>query len=261
MKRLFLLLMMAACVPALAQETASDPVGKCNGTFAVSPTMKVRFAPGNLQYQPSTGAWRFAASQTDAAGWQPGYASSRYKGWISLFGWGTGDSPTNYSTMGGDYKYTDWGIFCALPTGDGKQWRALSVDEWTYLLSKRPRARRLYALAYVCGRYGLILLPDSWQCPKGIYMRTGPKEEGTNVYNEERWAQLEAAGAVFLPAEHKRMGTETVGSGGACHYWTSTNNRKKGDEAVYLLVDPYLPQARSASKATGMSVRLVQEVD
>ena len=261
MKKILLMLLMAACVPLTAQTIATDTIGKCNGVFSVSPTTKVRFSQGNLQYQPSTRLWRFADVQTDVLGWQDYFASPRYKGWIDLFGWGTGDNPTGFSTSGSDYKYTEWGIFCALPTGDGKQWRALSVEEWTYLLSKRPRARRLYALAYVCGRYGMVLLPDEWKCPKGIYMLTGPKEDKTNVYNEEKWARLEAAGAVFLPAESKRMGTEAAGSANACHYWTSSNNTKKGDEAVYLLVDPYLPQAKSASRATGMSVRLVQEVD
>lgn len=254
---------IAALVPGTltAQVSTTDSIGKAQGVFSVSPTLKVRFAPGNLQYQPYTHLWRFAPEQTAVEGWQEGYASPRYKGWIDLFGWGTGMNPTNYSTSPEEYSYVEWGLFCALPTSDGKQWRTLGLDEWTYLLSKRPRARRLYALAYVCGHYGMVLLPDGWRCPKGIYMRTGPKEEGTNVYNEEKWKRLEESGAIFLPAETKRMGTEAAGSANACRYWTSSVNAKKGTEAIYLLVDPYLPQAKSASKATGMSVRLVQDIE
>ena len=136
----------------------------------------------------------------------------------------------------------------------------LSLDEWTYLLSRRPHARRLYALAYVCGQYGLILLPDNWQRPKGIYMRTGPKEEGTNAYNAERWKVLEAAGAVFLPAETRRAATQSQGSAEACHYWTSTPHPKQESQALYLLVDQYLPQIKPAPRSQGLSVRLVQDL-
>ena len=55
---------------------------------------KVVFAPGNLQYQASTGTWRFAASQWDYIGNAPGNttaAASRatQSDWIDLFGWGT----------------------------------------------------------------------------------------------------------------------------------------------------------------------------
>lgn len=267
MKKSALTLLAAVCFLSLslpgtvaAQSASTDSTGYGQGLFSVSPTLKVRFSPGNLQYQPSTHLWRFAPQQTEVAGWQESYTSPRYKGWTDLFGWGTGSNPTNYSTKPEEYSYVEWGVFCALPTGEGKQWRTLGLDEWTYLLSKRPRARRLYALAYVCGHYGLVVLPDGWKCPKGIYMRTGPKEEGTNVYNEEKWKRLEESGAVFLPAETKRVGTETAGSANACRYWTSTANTKKGGEAIYLLVDPYLPQAKSASKATGLSVRLVQDM-
>ena len=98
MKKILLMLLMAACVPLTAQTIATDSIGKCNGVFSVSPTTKVRFSQGNLQYQPSTRLWRFADVQTDVLGWQDYFASPRYKGWIDLFGWGTGDNPTGFST-------------------------------------------------------------------------------------------------------------------------------------------------------------------
>ena len=53
MKRTLLLLLMAACMSAVAQTAPADSIGKCNGSFSVSPTTKVRFSPGNLQYQTS----------------------------------------------------------------------------------------------------------------------------------------------------------------------------------------------------------------
>ncbi|MBO4599926.1 MAG: hypothetical protein J5641_04225 [Bacteroidales bacterium] len=260
-KTLFLFFLLAA-IGATAQEPVADTlaVGKCGGLFSVSPTMKVRFSPGNLQYQPSTRLCRFAAGQTEVIGWKPFYGNDRYKGWIDLFGWGTAMQPTNYSLNPEDYSFADWGFYCGLPTEGGKIWRTLTMDEWTYLLAKRPRARRLYALAYVEKHYGLILLPDGWKCPKGVYVKPGPKEDYVNWYTAEKWALLEAAGAVFLPCETKRVGTDPAGSASACHYWTASPNSKKADEALYILVDPYVPQARSAAKHEGMSVRLVQEV-
>ncbi len=262
MRRLLIaLLMLLAGLQASAQVPATDSTASPLPYFSVSAECRVLFAPGNLQYQPSTHLWRFAPSQIETLGWQEKYSYPRYRGWIDLFGYGTALQPTNYSVSSAEYEFVDWGLFCALPTGGGKQWRTLTTAEWTYLLSRRPHARRLYALAYVCGQYGLILLPDNWQRPKGIYMRTGPKEEGTNVYNEERWKVLEAAGAVFLPAEVRRVGTESQGSASACRYWTATTNPKNRAEALYLMVDPYLPQIKSAPRAHGLSVRLVQEVD
>ena len=168
--------------------------------------------------------------------------------------------PTCYSINPEDYRFADWGFYCGLPTDGGKIWRTLSMDEWTYLLSKRPRARRLYALAFVDGHYGLLLLPDNWRCPKGVYVKPGPKEDYINRYNLEKWALLEAAGAVFLPCETQREGTEVRGSDNLCHYWTASANGKKPLEALYLLVDTFVPRASSASKHLGMSVRLVQEM-
>jgi hypothetical protein len=40
--------------------SAALPEGAVSGLYSVSPTLKVYFSMGNLQYQPSTGIWRFA---------------------------------------------------------------------------------------------------------------------------------------------------------------------------------------------------------
>ena len=263
MKKILFFTILLAALSTMAQTPVSDtvPVGKCGGLFSVSPTLKVRFSPGNLQYQPSTHLCRFASEQTEVIGWKPFYANQRYKGWTDLFGWGTATYPNNYSTDPTDYTFTDWGFYCGLPTNGGKMWRTLSMEEWTYLLAKRPKARRLYAVAYVERHYGLILLPDGWKRPQGVYVKTGPKEDHANWYDAAQWSLLEATGAVFLPCETMRAGTEAQGSASTCHYWTASPNSKKTDEALYLYVDPYVPQARSATKNLGMSVRLVQEVE
>ena len=258
MKKIILFFVVALALTASAQE-AVDSTAKCWGAFSVAPNVKVRFAPGNLQYQPSTHLYRFAERQNMVLGWESRFAGERYKGWMDLFGWGTGSNAVNFSDKSADYaNFIDWGLFCGLPTNGGLAWRTLSLDEWSYLLAKRPHARRLYAVAYVEGVYGLVLLPDGRKTPKGVYVKTGPKEEYANSYNAEKWAKMEAAGAVFLPAEVKRVGTEAAGSASQCHYWTSTTNAKKASEAVYIFLDPFVPQTRAAGKHTGLSVRLVQ---
>ncbi len=54
---------------------------------------RIAFAPGNLQYQASTGTWRFAENQYDYIGndvgntTNSGHATQSH--WIDLFGWGT----------------------------------------------------------------------------------------------------------------------------------------------------------------------------
>lgn len=69
-----------------------------SGLFSVSPTKKVRFSSGNLQYQASTNTWRFAINQYDIVGdsiYGNVYidsvkcdnlkASAFYEGWIDDF--------------------------------------------------------------------------------------------------------------------------------------------------------------------------------
>lgn len=88
---------------------------KFGGVFSVSATEQVRFAPGNLQYQASTGTWRFAEHQYDCI-CHGAYGnvsengtlcdnaniSDNYSGWIDLFGWGTSgwDGRVNLSEEG-----------------------------------------------------------------------------------------------------------------------------------------------------------------
>ena len=171
MKKTLTTLLFLAAALTLAAQPDSTLLQK---TFSVGPDTKVLFSPGNLQYQPSTHLWRFASSQTETLGWQEKQSYPKYRGWIDLFSWGSALNP----------------------------WRTLTLAEWTYLLSKRPNARRLYALAYVCGHYGLILLPDNWQRPKGIYMRTGPKEENYSL--QRRAMATPADRRCHLPARRKQ---------------------------------------------------------
>ena len=225
------------------------PYGALPGLFSVSATQQVFFSQGNLQYQACTDTWRFAEHQYDYVGTQTadgdGYyggnvsgsdnrnISSTYSGWIDLFGWGTGSNPTLSSQIYWDYgTFVDWG---SNPISNGgntaNRWRTLTQAEWEYLLNERPNASSKFAIGNINGVGGLILLPDSWTLPSecsftsGFTTYDGYNDIGwtRNSYTLAQWSQMEAAGAVFLPAAGSRNGTNVyrVGNGGG-YYWSSS---------------------------------------
>ena len=128
--------------------------------FSVSDTKKVIFSSGNLQYQPSTGKWRFAEHQYDFIGEDNKNISATYTGWIDLLGWGTGDEPARVSTSGDDYPvFSDWGT----KVDDGK-WFTLSTDEWQYFIDHH--ANKWTTVNGVAGR---LFLPDDSVIRKFIH--------------------------------------------------------------------------------------------
>lgn len=97
------------------------PKGGLPGLFTINAAGdKVFFSQGNLQYQASTGIWRFAENQWDYVGDESkgtvyvdevksnnASISSTYTGWIDLFGWGTSgyEFDSGYGTA-----YQPWSI-------------------------------------------------------------------------------------------------------------------------------------------------------
>ena len=170
-------IMIATFLSSTSVAQNLDPVaGEKSGFFSIGRNTKARFSQGNLQYQASTGTWRFAEHQWDYVGSQnpsngsPGgtvagsdnrSVSSTYSGWIDLFGWGTSgwnsgavcyqpwatssrDSdyyPGGSSTtdLTGSYARADWGVYNAISNGgnDAGLWRTLTKDEWVYLFTAR----------------------------------------------------------------------------------------------------------------------------
>lgn len=106
------------------------PEGAIPALFSVSETQQVFFSKGNLQYQASTGTWRFAEHQWDYVGGNSTYwnnpgeigtvyengekcsnneISPTYSGWIDLFGWATsGWDNNNHYYHPYDYESTGW---------------------------------------------------------------------------------------------------------------------------------------------------------
>ena len=216
--------------------------GELSGQFSVSNSQLVRFSQGNLQYQASTDTWRFAEHQYDYVGGDNCNISSTYSGWIDLFGWGT--SGWNYQPwstsqnnsdycpgdLTGTYAEADWAYHNAISNGGNAAhlWRTLTYAEWYYLFNTRANASSKYGVGNIDGVGGLIILPDSWTLPSGcsflcgLILASGNPDYTRNSYTLSQWAQMEAVGAVFLPAagyRWVRYGPTVFGGG---YYWSST---------------------------------------
>ena len=203
--------------------------GALPGAFSVSATHQVHFSQGNLQYRASTNTWRFAEHQYDYVGGANSNISSAYSGWIDLFGWGTGNNPTLASTNYTDYgTFVDWGSNAIINGGNAaNQWRTLASAEWDYLLNSRTNASSKRGTGNINGVGGLIILPDSWTQPSGCpQFNPGFVSDfggwSNNSYTLAQWAQMETAGAVFLPAAGRRSGTNVNDVGSKGNYWSST---------------------------------------
>ena len=267
--------------------------------FSVSNTKKIYFSQGNLQYQASTGTWRFAENQWDCVGdategtvYENGVKcdnakiSESYDGWIDLFGWGTSGwnsganayQPYNTSnsyndyypggdstnSLTGDYANADWGVYNKILNAENQvgQWRTLTDAEWNYLIKKRTDAASKQGLATVNNVIGLILLPDSWTLPEGLTFISGANGDyAQNTYSIADWEKMETNGAVFLPAAGKRNGTNGTG----VNYVGRFGSYWSSSAEVYwrsdLLSFNSSVYTGSDMRNYGLSVRLVKDVE
>ena len=257
----------------------SLPQGALPGLFTINEDGdQVRFSMGNLQYQASTQTWRFATNQYDFVGndyygnvYENGVKCSNalintnYSGWIDLFGWGTGNNPTLVSENYADYgPFADWGSNAISNGGNAtNQWRTLTYPEWQYLFNNHQ-----YGTGNVNGVGGMIILPDSWTLPSGCSFTAGlalnNNDWTNNSYTLAQWADMELAGAIFLPAAGNRWGADNVNFVGTHgNYWSQSHDYGwyyacamqfiSGDLSVLYTyyVDP----------GNGYSVRLVRDND
>lgn len=132
--------------------------------FSIGRNKKVIISQGNLQYQASSGTWRFAANQYDYIGAAAGNntaAADRatQSAWIDLFGWGTsgwnngntyympydvnnegeasgcGYGPTDEISytynLTGVYSESDWGVHNSINNGGNNtgMWHTLTTSE------------------------------------------------------------------------------------------------------------------------------------
>lgn len=254
--------------------------GTLSGPFKVDASgTTVHFSKGNLQdnYDLSitTHEWRIALNQYSFVGSYAantlvnGTGSADGNGVIDLFGWSTNANTyygINNSTTNGDYSgtFVDWGnIGSSIEYNDvatDAGWFTLSTSQWSYLFS-----RHSYGYANVNGTKGLVILPDYWVKPDGCTFNPwdhGGRNYASNTYNTAEWTSMENAGAVFLPAAGKRVGTTVTTANENGYYWSST---AYSDGHAYLVYfqDGSIEYSKasdyeSGGRFVGYSVRLVR---
>ena len=246
---------------------------------------QIYFSRGNLQYQASTGTWRFADNQYDYVGSSNSNISSTYSGWIDLFGWGTSGynhgsicyQPWSTSNDEGDYHVygsssynlndqtgqADWG-YNSISNGGSQlnQWRTLTQSEWEYIIKLRNTSSGIrYAKARVANVNGVILLPDDWNSNNyNLYnVNTTDASYNSNVISASHWLSLEAEGAVFLPVTGFRVDT-SVGNLSDGYYWSTT---KALSTTAYSLSfgTSYLYYKAGKARYHGQCVRLIRTVE
>ena len=250
------------------------PVGSKGGLFTINADGdQVWFSQGNLQYQASTGTWRFAENQYDYVGEDNENISTTYSGWIDLFGWGTGNNPTLTSLFNSDYStFVDWGSNAISNGGNtaNNGWRTLTSAEWDYLMNTRANTTNLgtanarWARVFVGNTYGMILFPDGYTHPDGVTVPAGINSMRFILlppqYSLTQWAEMQAAGAVFLPAAGRRLPGNNSLFGGYGFYWSSTPNNE--DFSHYMIFHETSVSATSRDyRLCGCAVRLVRDND
>ena len=249
-------------------------------TFSIDDvSSKVIFSNGNLQYQPSTNTWRFAEHQYDLIDYSDySNISSGYTGWIDLFGWGTGDNPTDTSMNEENYNtYVDWGNnFIDMDAPN--TWFLLPSFNWRYILYVRPNADKLFGCATIDGIHGLVLLPDNWEKPSKVsftpstelgliydteiwnsnrYFNVNGGNFNHNNYTISEWQIMETSGAVFLPAVGHREGVLWHNYNDSGSYWTATKSTDTASDYIYISPQE-VSWYSSFYNYYGFSVRLVR---
>lgn len=207
------------------------PEGGIDALFSVGPSSIVYFSRGNLQYRPSDNTFQFAENQWVFIGNNNSSISNNYPGWIDLFGWGTGEEPSNTGTIN---SFVDWGENAIENGGNTPQlWRTMTKEEWNYVLNERSASNiggvdnARYIKATVNNIQGIVLFPDVFENTNGIVIQINSINnpivgfDNHNNYSESQWSIMEEKGCVFLPVTGKRNGT-TVQDMNHGYYWSST---------------------------------------
>lgn len=252
--------------------TFSTDAPEAIGIFSVASNKTVAFAPGNLQYIPSSSTWLFAAQQYTYIGTR-NMVNQAFADTIDLFAWSTDTDPSTAwgVTLSEDNSlfngnFVDWGT----AIDDGNTWRTLTSAEWEYLRAKRKNASQLIGVGSVAGSHGLILLPDNWQSPEGITFKSGysDKEYSSVAFEEYQsftaaeWAMMQNAGAVFLPCAGFRLGTMLAYMQLGGLYWTSSPHAAYGPQfASYFLFMCDGAGIGYDNRTGGNAVRLVKDLE
>ena len=162
-----------------------------------------------------------------------------------------------------------------------------SNDQWWYIFKERDHADELFTLATIQVDdeqkfyHGLMILPDNWQTPQGVTLKTA-KDLGMewnesekaymsasssdncyeqNIFDEKTdWWALEKAGAVFLPA----AGANGMAFNSSGYYWSSTTSSDYTKAYKFSFSKDRLSLSalkEPTSKGTSSCVRFVMNAD
>lgn len=227
------------------------------GTFQLSSTLNVRFAPGNLKYDGSQ--YTFA----------------------DPFDYPTENLPTNIQYFTWDEATTNGGVFDVQVDGRLEQYQVLGDSQWYAVCfgSSRPGATvgtktdARYVKVKVSDlsgvKNGLLLIPDGFNWPSVVTAPTSTNinsqySDFSTQYTQADLTTLINAGCVFLPAAGFVPWNQTLvtNSGVAGNYWSKTESWDDGfnysSEAYILLFNNMNCVRTYASKSHKLSLRLVQ---
>lgn len=204
--------------------------GKLPGLFTVgkgadnkagtADDVQVRFSQGNLYWDGDS--YEFEANQYTIGTWNA-------ENHVNYFFWSKGESVakaesySDVSAAASDVFFTNATAETAKAdftvSGVTGEFRTLSAEEWTYILSTRENAADLLVEdVTVCGvEHCLVIAPDA--CLNSYVFDKTKKS-----YDAAAWATAEAAGLVCLPPAGYRDGTDVKSGEGNGFYWASTTD-------------------------------------
>ena len=201
------------------------------GLFSIGENKYVYFSKGNLQYRPLDGTWRLAPQQYHTCFELLDNVGENYADWMGEDKWTDLFWDGTWYEGGNPKLATDDTPDYSVPVDEngelngtcvyGSEWIVLSSNEWSYLLEKRTDAEKKRAGAIVDGISGWVILPDDWTIPEDLTFDADYSVSNyadiPNVYTKEQWAEMESAGAVFLPSARQLRSTTVLSFYDAYH--------------------------------------------
>ena len=279
-------------------------------SFSIDTDRQIVFAPANLVAtigaDYASTEWNFHAHQhdmviTSSSQKQSFSVGSKIDtfGFVGEGGSASGKAEWGISSAGTGSTYSgesvpdplkhDWGE-SVIGHYAANFWFTPSIGEWEYVIRTRSTVAIIGGVSTSDVRFakaklfndgeggvqGIIIFPDNYVHPTGLAAPASINVENVasktigNNYNESEWAQMEDAGAIFLPSAGYRSGTtmNNVNSyidasvGDALRYRTRSHIETRNDTAYRFLVNNTNINfaSETVSRATGMSVRLVREL-
>ena len=237
------------------------PEGALSGKFTVNSSGKqVNFSKGNLwcNSEATPVTWSFEDDQySSATTWSTSH--------VSHFFW-SNDATVAYAvSYSGSAADSDM-IFTNATQTTAKSdfivnsqtgiWRALSVDEWTYLFNTRTVGGGTgEGYSYIDQTSGITIDGTTY---KGVFLFPDGYT-GTTVMSTLSWDQISASGIVFLPAAGYRQNSSSIFSVGTEGlYWSSTPYGSGNAYELSFISGSIIP-AYNDARNFGFSVRLVTE--